>query len=214
MSKHKTAEALETYWIDSQSLTTVLDWHELFGNDHPIELDVGCGKGLYVANAAQARPDHNFLGIEIAYKFARRTADRVAKLGLVNTRALCMPVLEVLERFVATDSVHAIHLYFPDPWWKKRHKKRRVFNDAFVDQVFRVLEPGGHFWVATDVREYYDMIIHSMESRTTTFTAMPPPRPVDPAHDLDYLTNFERKFRQEGRPIYRAHYRTIEIPPL
>src|SRR5205823_2936197 len=99
--------------------------------------------------------------------------------------------------------------YFPDPWWKKRHKKRRVFDETFVAAVARALPPGGEFHMATDVAEYFGVMGQVMAAHPE-FLPMPPPAPRSPAHDLDYLTNFERKYRIEGRPIYRASYRRAE----
>ncbi len=112
----------------------------------------------------------------------------------------------MLARLVPDASVRAVHVYFPDPWWKKRHKKRRVFTAALLASVVRVLEPGGELHVATDVEEYFDVIrtLVAAEPRLVELT-VPPCK--EPEHDLDYLTNFERKFRIEGRAIYRASYK-------
>jgi tRNA (guanine-N7-)-methyltransferase len=102
-------------------------------------------------------------------------------------------------------------VYFPDPWWKKRHKKRRVFCDPFVADAARALVPGGDLHVATDVEEYFGVIREVMAAHPE-FAEQPPPAPNTPEHDLDYLSNFERKYRLEGRPIYRAHYRLAPPP--
>ena len=104
-----------------------------------------------------------------------------------------------------------MHVYFPDPWWKKRHKKRRVFTDALVAQVERVLQPGGELHVASDVEEYFTLI-RELIAASPRFRERPVPEPKDPEHELDYLTNFERKYRLEGRPIYRAIY-DYRAPP-
>ena len=105
-------------------------WTEIFGNDHPVELEVGSGKGLFLANAATANPGHNFLGIELARKYARRAAERVAKRNLANVRVVAGDARLFLARYVPPASLRTVHVYFPDPWWKARHKKRRVFGRA------------------------------------------------------------------------------------
>jgi tRNA (guanine-N7-)-methyltransferase len=181
-------------------------WEAVFGNDHPVELEIGSGKGLFLANAGKMRPDHNFLGIELAKKYARRAAERVAKLGLRNVKVLAADARGFLARNVPSASLHAVHVYFPDPWWKARHKKRRVFCAPLVADIERVLLPGGELHVVTDVEEYYG-VIRELIATHPRFVERPIPEIKAPEHDLDYLTNFERKYRIEGRPIYRAEYR-------
>jgi tRNA (guanine-N7-)-methyltransferase len=183
-----------------------VEWAEVFGNDHPVALEVGSGKGLFLANAATAEPGWNFLGIELSRKYAQLAAARVAKRNLVNVRVVAGDARRFLARFVPPASLRAVHVYFPDPWWKKRHKKRRVFSESLVADIERALEPGGDLWVATDVEEYFG-VIRALVAGHPRFREQPAPEPKTPEHDLDYLTNFERKYRIEGRPIYRVHYR-------
>lgn len=182
-----------------------LDWQHIFGNDHPVEVEVGCGKGLFLLTAALGRPDVNFLGIEIVRKYQLFTATRMAKRGLHNVRLAHGDARLFLRDQVVSGSVQAIHVYFPDPWWKKRHRKRRVFSPEFAAQCERVLQPGGRLHVVTDVEEYFSVII-DLVAQCTRLRPVAPPQPTDAAHDVDYLTNFERKFRKEGKPIYRAAY--------
>jgi tRNA (guanine-N7-)-methyltransferase len=184
----------------------VLDWTEVFGDARPVELEVGSGKGLFLANAATAWPDRNFLGIELSRKYARKAAERLAKRGLGNVRVVAGDARKFLEAFTPGRSLAAVHIYFPDPWWKKRHRKRRVFCEPFVADVARALRPGGEFFAATDVEEYFGVMREIMEAHPE-FVPQPLEAPREPQHELDYLTNFERKYRIEGRPIYRAHYR-------
>jgi tRNA (guanine-N7-)-methyltransferase len=183
-----------------------LKWRELFGNDHPTELEIGSGKGLFLAAAGAERPGHNFLGIEIARKYAKLAAERAVKRGVGNVKVWPGDARVFVSRRVPPSSLRAIHVYFPDPWWKKRHKKRRVFTRELVEGIERCLEPAGELHVATDVEEYFGVIRQLVADEPRLFE-QPEPEFKKPEHELDYLTNFERKFRIEGRPIFRAAYR-------
>ena len=106
------------------------------------------------------------------------------------------------------ETLAAVHVYFPDPWWKKRHKKRRVLSEQFLREVERTLAPGGslHFW--TDVEEYYHTTLKLVAA--TVKLAGPLPVAEKPAeHDLDYRTHFERRTRKSGDPVYRAEFRKV-----
>jgi tRNA (guanine-N7-)-methyltransferase len=206
MPEDRTPIDVTPFLLDPARCASPLDWREVFGDDRPVELEVGSGKGLFLVNAATSRPDRNFVGIELAKKYAGKAAQRVAKRHLSNVRVVPGDAKLFLARNVASASVLAVHVYFPDPWWKARHKKRRVFAEPLVADIERVLVPGGELFVATDVEEYFGVIRALMATRPR-FEEGPPPAPRDPEHDLDYLTNFERKYRIEGRPIYRAYYR-------
>ena len=198
-------EDLAPYLLDVPPDPAALTWHVIFGNDHAVEIEVGFGKGLFLVTAAQACPGVNFLGIEIARKYQLFTASRLAKRQLRNVRLARADARLFLRDHVPPASCQALHVYFPDPWWKKRHLKRRVFTPEFAVQCERVLGPGGRLYVVTDVAEYFEVITALVREHTRLRPA-PPPEATAGAHDLDYLTNFERKFRQAGRPIYRGTY--------
>jgi tRNA (guanine-N7-)-methyltransferase len=198
-------EALADYLLEVPSPPAALDWSAVFGNDRPVELEVGFGKGLFLVTSATAHPETNFIGIEIVRKYQLFTATRLAKRRLPNVRVACADAGPFLRDFVPAASLRTVHVYFPDPWWKKRHHKRRVFTAEFAQQCSRVLCPGGELSAATDVPEYAVVMTQVMAS-LTAFRAAPPPEPGTPAHDLDYLTNFERKFRKQGKAIQRLRY--------
>jgi tRNA (guanine-N7-)-methyltransferase len=195
-------DQLQPYLLEP---TGPLSWPDIFSNDHPVEVEVGCGKGLFLVSAAGNCPRCNFFGIEIAHKFARFTAAQLARHSLINARVAKADAQRVLTEWITDASVAVVHVYFPDPWWKRRHRKRRIFTDSFLIQVVRVLVPGGQLRFATDVSDYFDEILRRIESQPALIAAeLPDEHP--PQHDLDYLTNFERKYRKVGKPVYRAGY--------
>jgi tRNA (guanine-N7-)-methyltransferase len=180
-----------------------LDLAALFGNEHPVEIEVGSGRGLFLVNSGTDSPEVNFLGIEYDFKEGRRAARRLQKRELANVRILGADARIVLRDYLPDRSARATHVYFPDPWWKRRHKKRRIFDAAFVTQAARILCVGGHLHARTDVEEYFG-VITALVAGNPAFVALPPPAERAPEHDMDYYTSFERKKRKLGLPIFRA----------
>jgi tRNA (guanine-N7-)-methyltransferase len=204
-------EQLAPFLLPVADTPTPLSWPAVFGNDHPVEIEVGFGKGLFLLTAARACPEINFLGIEIVRKYQLFTATRLAKRQVGNVRLACGDARTFFRDYLAPASVQGVHVYFPDPWWKKRHHKRRLFTAEFSRECERILRPGGMLYVVTDVEEYFGTIT-ALIGQSTQFRPVPMPGPREPSHDLDYLTNFERKFRKEGRPIFRATYSGPLLP--
>lgn len=173
----------------------VLDWEVVFGNRQPVEIEIGIGKGRYIIAAAQAQPQTNFVGIEWASKYLRIALDRSQKRRLTNLRLVLTDAREFVEFFVPAASVRAFHLYFPDPWPKKRHHKRRLFNAAFLGEVARTLEPGGQLWLATDHEDYFA----AMQEVLTADLRF---REVETDWG-EVKTNYEEKYLRAGKPIHR-----------
>jgi tRNA (guanine-N7-)-methyltransferase len=185
-------------------------WDEaaLFDRDAPLEVEVGSGKGLFMETAARANPAHNFFGVEIATKYAQFAAARLAKHDLTNAVMLHGDGKRLFAELLPNDSLAAVHVYFPDPWWKKRHQKRLLMNELFVADVQRNLRPGGslHYW--TDVEDRFRETLQLLATHTQLVG------PVDIAerpaeHDLDYRTHFERRMRLNELPVYRAEFRKV-----
>ena len=187
---------------EAADIDPVLDWEVVFGNHNPVELEIGIGKGRFLIDAAQRCPQVNFVGIEWASKYLRLALGRIQRRRLYNVRLAHVDAREFVEFFIASGTLQAIHLYFPDPWPKKRHHKRRLFDDEFLDQVERVLSPQGRFWVATDHADYHAVMADLLERRPG----------LVPADDpwAGTPTNYEAKYLTEGRPIYR---RVLELAP-
>jgi tRNA (guanine-N7-)-methyltransferase len=215
-SKRLPLEELAPYLFDTQTIRPggsaelisqpeQVDWRVVFGNDHPVEVEVGFGKGLFLLTAATACPQVNFFGVEIVRKYQLQTATRLAMRKLNNVRVACGDARSFFRDRVPENSLQAIHVFFPDPWWKKRHHKRRLFTAEFAELCAHRLRPGGKLHFVTDVEEYFQTV-RELCRQITSWHELPPPEPKEAQHDMDYLTNFERKFRREGRPIYRTLY--------
>jgi len=205
-------EALTPYMLDVPGEWTMpgrtldpVPWTTLFGNAHPVEVEIGFGKGLFLTTSGVARPDTNFFGVEIVRKYQLYATERVALRQLPNVRTCCADAKRILREVVLPESVAIVHVFFPDPWWKNKHKKRLLFTEEFAQLVLRVLKPGGVLHFVTDVKGYFEMVTE-MLAGVLAFKLLDPPEENTPEHDMDYLTNFERKFRREGRPIHRSRY--------
>lgn len=196
---------LKPWFQTVEDVAPRLEWSAFFGNPNPVELDIGCGRGLFLFNAAVSTPDTNFLGLEIDYREGRRTATRLMKRDLPNARVVGGDAKKVLSEMVSPHSVQAAHVYFPDPWWKKRHHKRRIFTEEFLNQLALILQHGGQLHSWTDVAEYWE-IIQAMVADHPDFQTLPAPEERPAEHDLDYHTSFERKKRKLGSPIYRGRW--------
>jgi tRNA (guanine-N7-)-methyltransferase len=177
----------------------------LFGRLAPLEVEVGTGKGLFLAAAAAESPDRNFMGIEVSQKYAQYAAGRLAKRGTTNAVVLHGDALRVFHERLPDSSLVAVHVYFPDPWWKARHKKRRVMNATLLTDVERALAPGGHLHFWTDVQEYFETTIELIQQITRLDGPLDVPE-LQPRHDLDYRTHFERRTRLSGEAVYRAEF--------
>ncbi|WP_339728670.1 tRNA (guanosine(46)-N7)-methyltransferase TrmB [uncultured Gimesia sp.] len=199
----KPSKDLKPYFRTLEDLDSPFDWTAFFGNDHPVVLDVGAGRGLFLFNASGANLDKNFLGMEIDYREGRRAATRLMKAERPNARVLGGDARIAFDKFISDSSISEVHVYFPDPWWKKRHHKRRIFTDVFVTRITKALKNGGelHFW--TDVEEYFERVKNLMD-HASQFIQQETPQECLPEHDMDYQTSFERKKRNEGWKIHRG----------
>ncbi len=203
MSRSKPTRDLRPYFQTLEDLEGPFQWENFFGNDHPVVLDVGAGRGLFLFNASGEHPEKNFLGMEIDYREGRRAATRLLKAERSNARMLGGDARIAFDKFIPDSSISEVHVYFPDPWWKKRHHKRRIFTDVFVSRITKALKNEGelHFW--TDVEEYFERVTNLMD-HACQFLRREPPEENLPEHDMDFQTSFERKKRREGWQIHRG----------
>lgn len=202
---------LSGFLLELDSLPRPFDADATFGRAATLEIEVGSGKGLFLQNACEGSPDTNFLGIELAQKYAKHCAARLAKRRLTNGKILSGDAVHFFHEWLPDKCASAVHVYFPDPWWKKRHHKRRVMTESFVRQIERVLRPGGclHFW--TDVEEYFNSTLALISESTRLLgPEIEAPRPAE--HQLDYRTHFERRMRMHDLPVYRSRFQVAENP--
>ncbi|QDT66389.1 tRNA (guanine-N(7)-)-methyltransferase [Calycomorphotria hydatis] len=208
MQQQPPAIDLRPWFIVLDELEPVANWADYFGNDNPVHLDIGCGRGLFLTNSSEAHPDVNYLGMEVDYREGRRTAKKLKRSEQPNARVWGGDAKYALRKLAPEASVERAYVLFPDPWWKKRHRKRRLFDEEFIELMCRVLIPGGELHSHTDVPEYFE-VIRSLMHHHPRFEFLYTPEESEPKHDMDYLTGFERKARRKGTGISRGVWRFV-----
>src|SRR5579859_832614 len=149
---------VEPIGLEVEGLGRPVDWARVFGNGNPVEMEIGMGKGTFITEQAKARPEVNFLGIEWARWYWRYASDRLRRNKCLNARTVRAEAGFFLAEYVKDASLSVLHIYFPDPWPKARHRKRRLIQEPFVRQVERVLRQGGRLQVVTDHQDYFEQI--------------------------------------------------------
>jgi tRNA (guanine-N7-)-methyltransferase len=188
--------------IDPETISDKLSFPDLFGRDAPVHIEIGSGKGTFIVNQASAQPDVDFLGIEWASKYYRYAIDRVGRWSLKNVRLLRTDAAMFLTSHIHDQSVSCIHLYFPDPWPKKRHHKRRFVNQSNIEQVYRVLVSQGIFKMATDHAGYFEQMQAVLQENSGKFEIIEF-LPTAGAQSGECVgTNFERKYLKEERSVH------------
>src|SRR4051812_28538761 len=188
--------------LEAESLPKPIDWKNLFGNPTPANLEIAPGKGPFPPDQAKSRPEVNFFGIEWARWFWRYASDRLRRNGCTNARTVRAEAGFFLNEFVPPESVSVLHIYFPDPWPKARHHKRRLIQEKFVPVMHRILVPGGRVQVVTDHQGYWEENIEPVMRNAAGFEVVDYNRPGSAGEGEFVGTNFERKYAREGRPFY------------
>ncbi len=177
-------------------------WEAVFPERKPAELEIGTGKAGFLLHRAQARLDRNFLGIEWANEYYRFAVDRMRRWRVTNVRMLRTDASHFVRCVCPRDSLTALHVYHPDPWPKRRHHKRRLFQPAFVEAAVQCLVRGGHWAVQTDHAEYFELIRPLLLGHPELYET-PFDDPEYGAEAARVATNFEIKYLKEGRRLYR-----------
>jgi tRNA (guanine-N7-)-methyltransferase len=188
--------------LKPENLDGKIDLARLFGRPGPVHVEVGCGKGTFLVGEAQSLPDDNFLGIEWAGRYYRYAVDRIGRWGLSNVRIIRTDAAAFLAEHVPDEAVDCFHIYFPDPWHKKRHNKRRLICPANLENFIRCLKVGGQLRIATDHADYFEQIRTVLATRSEQLEEIDFLRPAG-AETGEYVgTNFERKYIKDQRPIH------------
>lgn len=177
-----------------------LNFEQLFGNQNPVEMEIGCGKGLFLVLCAEAFSEKNFLGIDIAGKWMRKGDQKREKRNLSNLQFMKVETRLFLHR-IPSESISMFHVYFPDPWPKKRHHKRRIVNAEFLRALHKKLVAGGSVQIATDDRPYYLFMKEVLEEVSSEWSRV---RETENERIMypEFKTNYEMKWQQEGRNLY------------
>lgn len=198
--------ALEELWprygVESIQL---IDFPELFGRDCPVVLEIGFGNGESLASMAQQNPDRCYLGVEVHRPGVGSLLLNIERLGLTNLRLSMADSVELLQMQIADKSLAAVQIYFPDPWPKARHHKRRLIQADFVQLLRRKLKPGGTVHLATDWPDYAEHMLLVMEA-AEGFTNVAGPGKWLPRPAWRPETRFERRGLKLGHPVHDLMY--------
>lgn len=210
---HKKITVNPAYILEADSLNGPIDFSSLFGRSGPVQIEIGTGKGTFLVHQAAAFPQVNFLGIEWSAEYYRLAADRIARHGLSNVRMVRTDASVLIREHISDETIEMFHLYFPDPWPKRRHHKRRFFCRANLDQMLRCLRVGGLVNFATDHADYFEQaqsvareVVAEGHAETVPFV-----RPAGAREGELTGTNYERKYLKEGRTIYTLTLRKSRI---
>jgi tRNA (guanine-N7-)-methyltransferase len=182
------------------SIVEPLVWTALFPRPQPLEVELGCGDATFLAHYTGLHPERNFIGVERLLGRIRKLDRKGRRAGLTNLRGVRIESAYFLQYLAPPHSVAAMHVYFPDPWPKRKHVKNRMINERFPEIARRALGPGGVVYLRTDDRNYF-------EQMTAVFGATPAFRPVETPLELSaLLTDFEEEFRKRGVQTLRAAF--------
>jgi tRNA (guanine-N7-)-methyltransferase len=180
----------------------LLDFEDMFGRSAPVEMEIGSGKGGFLLSRAREHPERNYFGVEWANKYYRYAADRMVRWGMTNVRLMRTDARHLVMHHLPAESLQILHIYHPDPWPKKRHHKRRLFQPAFVRAATDALVADGRIAVQTDHEEYFNWIREVVTSEPR-LTEIPFDQPETGVTNGRVSTNFEVKYIREGRAIYQ-----------
>ena len=165
---------------------------ELFSVPRPLEVELGSGDGTFLANYAAACPENNFIGVERLLGRLRKIDKKGVRAGLQNLRLIRLEAGYFVEYLLPRGFVRALHIYFPDPWPKRRHHRRRLINPRFAEAARLALQLGGKIYFRTDHEEYFAQILE-------VFSAIPEFQPIQTPSELTRIqTDFERDFEALG----------------
>lgn len=175
--------------IHTDDALTPLPLRDIFANDAPIEVDVGCGKGRFLLARAMDQPRINYLGIDRMLRRIRKVDRKIVRAGLPNIRLFRMEAYYAISYLIPPDTVSAYYVLFPDPWPKKKHHDHRLFNERFIAALHRTMREGAPVHIATDHLPYFTEIYERMRAAAIWFEEIPAWEPAE--HER---TDFELLF--------------------
>ncbi|CUS99081.1 tRNA (guanosine(46)-N7)-methyltransferase TrmB [Candidatus Chrysopegis kryptomonas] len=201
---------MDTFIVSWKNSTFPLNLDLLFGRNSQVELEIGFGNGIFLVQIASDNLDKNFVGIEIVNFFAKKADKKLKKAGLDNVRLFVGDAKLLLLILFDDKSFDHIYFNFPDPWFKKRHKKRRLLKLNFNRLLAKRLKDGGFVSVTTDHPEFRDFVVESMIDSGVFESVYPDGFTTqNPGY---YPTKYEQKWRSQGKEIYYMKFRKIYHP--
>ncbi|HYY31291.1 MAG TPA: tRNA (guanosine(46)-N7)-methyltransferase TrmB [Chthoniobacterales bacterium] len=188
------------------SILEPLSLREIFGTDQRVEVDLGSGPGKFLIESARRFPDRNFLGIERLLGRVRKTCRAASTIGLTNVRVLRLELDYTVRYLLPENSIWRFHLNFPDPWPKRRHYTRRIFDDEFLMAIYTCLLDHGEFWIKTDHESYFQSIA-KVSARSGLWV------PLEWVDEGYPPSDFEEQFLARQLPIYRLRLCKIISAP-
>ena len=198
-------------FVPEQQLGAPADFAALFGNDNPLALEIGCGIGDFMVQLAAQQPQRNFLAIDIYNKGCYKTCRRIDTTGLTNVRVMRIEARLLLERYLTMESLAAVYINCPDPWPKKRHRRRRLVNRDFLQTLLYYLRPGGELFFSTDFTDYAEQVapqLLELPGYQSSLAQLPAPLPDDYPR-----SKYMRRFIEQGQPIHFLHSSKKESCP-
>ena len=194
--------ALDNYW-DKYCLDPNADtnFSQVFGRDAPLFVEIGFGNGESLVRMAAANPDKDYMGIEVHKPGVGHLLMLLNQQGLNNVRIYCHDAIEIMEQKIADNSLAGVHLFFPDPWPKKKHHKRRIVRPGFVDLLVRKLKPGGYFHAATDWKDYAEAML-AVLSESSELRNISPTNDYCDSPEYRPLTKFEQRGLRLGHGVW------------
>ena len=207
-SQRRSYEVLfPVFGVPYESGKPPLDFQKIFGNSNPVCIEIGFGMGLASAQIAQSNPEINYLGLEVHRPGIGRLLWEIEKKGLSNIRIIEHDAVEVLETMIANESVSAFHVFFPDPWPKKRHHKRRLIKRPFTDLLAEKLRPGGYIYMVTDWVNYGEEALEQLSAVPllhNVYDGFASPQSWRPQ------TKFERKGLEKNHQVRELIFKRVE----
>ena len=195
--------------LDPADCQREIDWQTVFGRSGRVEVETGIGLGRFLLRAAKTHPQNNYLGVEWANAYLRQAIERAAKRELDNIRFLRIDATHLIAKGIPDNSVDAYYVFYPDPWPKRNHHKRRFLQKKNAVHLIRTLKIGGMLHIATD-HDVYWRYIQKEFAPLTDFERMPEfGGPDFPQSREEQLTNFEAKYEPEGRSRHRASWKLV-----